>query len=136
MTDKLDSSFKKIISKDTGSIKHNSKKKEENDIIIIKKIKTARNSNISKPKKIISKKIKKGKIPIKKIVKFNDNIDIINIESWKNHITQQTKEENFDEIISAEKEFNSKNNIVHKSEDKKIKMKLKEENVSCACIII
>ena len=91
---------------------------------------------ISKPKKIISKKIKKGTIPIKKIVKFNDNIDIINIESWKNHITQQTKEENFDEIISAEKEFNSKNNIVHKSEDKKIKMKLKEENVSCACIII
>ena len=107
MTDKIEISFKKIISKDTGSIKHNSNKKEENDIIIIKKI-----------------------------VKFNDNIDIINIESWKNHITQQTKEENFDEIISAEKEFNSKNNIVHKSEDKKIKMKLKEENVSCACIII
>ena len=136
MTDKLDSSFKKIISKDTGSIKHNSKKKEENDIIIIKKIKTARNSNISKPKKIISKKIKKGKIPIKKIVKFNDNIDIINIESWKNHKSQQTMGENFDEIISAEKELNSKNNIIEKSEDKRIKMKLREENVSCACIII
>ena len=44
--------------------------------------------------------------------------------------------ENFDEIISAEKELNSKNNIIEKSEDKRIKMKLREENVSCASILI
>lgn len=132
MTDKKEEFSHNDLFSNTDNTKQYKNEKDENDIIIIKKIKTPRNYDIYKPQKLY--KNSKNYSIQKKKVKINDKIDIINIESWKNFNLNQKTEENFYEIISVEKANKNKNNKSIKGEEKKIK--LKEENVSCACIII
>ena len=71
-----------------------------------------------------------------KKVKFNENVDFINVECWKMYNIEQTADENF-EAFFIDNEKDDKENL-NKEEEKnnnKKKNKGKDDTISCTCII-
>ena len=114
--------------KDDDNIVKNIKEDDENNNFKIKKSKTLRNSVKSKAKK--GKKInsKDDNNTNSKKVKFNSNIEFINVESWKSYNLEQTADENLEALFI---DYDDKEN----KEDKKINKKGRN-NISCTCNII
>ena len=79
-----------------------------------------------------------------KKVKINNNIEIIDVESWKKYNLEQTADENFEELMKIEyenekegKENGNKTNTNDKNNKNNIRrVKGRQGNVSCTCIII
>ena len=78
-----------------------------------------------------------------KKVKINDKVHIIDVECWKKYNLEQTADENYEEFVKMELENkkneengnkNDKNNKNNKNNAKRVKGK--NGNVSCTCIII
>ena len=105
------------------------KDNDENNNVKIKKSKTLRNSVKSKNKKANKTNPKEDNTNSKK-VKFNNNIEFINVESWKSYNLEQTADENL-EALFIEYDDNNKEN----KDDKKINKKGRN-NISCTCNII
>ena len=106
----------------------------------IKKSKTHKNSIKSKKKE--KKHIRKnsmGQITNSKKVKINKKIEIIDVECWKQYNIEQTAEENLEEFLILEYEKKKKEEEEKKNNNNENKIKRlrgKEENISCTCIII
>ena len=121
---------------DENILKNSIEKNGENDIKA-RKSKNVRNS--AKPKTIRGsiKKDEKDNNNNTKKVKFNENVDFINVECWKMYNIEQTADENF-EAFFIDNEKDDKENL-NKEEEKnnnKKKNKGKDETISCTCIII
>ena len=97
----------------------------------IKKSKTTRNGTKPKSMRGLKKSVSSSINNYKK-VKFNNNIEYIEIECWKIYNLEHTADENYESLfIDFEKEDKQKTN----SEDKKDKKRKKDE-ISCTCQII
>ena len=121
---------------DENILKNSIEKNGEND----KKARKSKNvRNSAKPKTIRGsiKKDEKDNNNNTKKVKFNENVDFINVECWKMYNIEQTADENF-EAFFIDNEKDDKENL-NKEEEKnnnKKKNKGKDETISCTCIII
>ena len=109
----------------------------------IKKSKTLRSS--LKTKKKEKKHIRNSScdaIITGKKVKINSKVEIIDVESWKKYNLEQTADENFEEFLKMEYENenkgnDNKNNPNTNNNNNKVKrIKGRNGNVSCTCIII
>ena len=102
--------------------------------------KTSKNVRNSIKSKIIRDSIKKDEKDNNnntKKVKFNENVDFINVECWKMYNIEQTADENF-EAFFIDNEKDDKENL-NKEEEKnnnKKKNKGKDDTISCIFIII
>ena len=133
MTEKKEKSMSISYSQIEGNIpiKTNGYEEESNNQKI-KKSKTTRNSNKPKKMKGIKKNISNSSTNNCKKVKFNNNVDYIEVECWKIYNLEHTADENYESLfIDFEKEDKEKANL----EDKKNKKKKKDE-ISCVCQII
>ena len=113
----------------------------------IKKSKTLRSSVKMKKKEKEKKHTRKSscnEIINSKKVKINSNVEIIDVESWKQYNLEQTADENFEELLKIEyenekeeKENGNKNNTNNKNNKNNVRrVKGRQGNVSCTCIII
>ena len=109
--------------KDDENIIKNIKENEDNNNFKIKKSKTVKN----KQKKGNKANVKVDNTNSKK-VKFNNNIEFINIECWKKYNLEQTADENLEALFI---DYEDKEN----KDDKKINKKGRN-NISCTCNII
>ena len=122
--------------KDDENILKNSIEKNGGNVIN----KTSKNVRNSIKSKIIRGSIKKDEKDNNnntKKVKFNENVDFINVECWKMYNIEQTADENF-EAFFIDNEKDDKENL-NKEEEKnnnKKKNKGKDDTISCICIII
>ena len=118
-------------------LKNTNENNGENDINKKRTTKTVRNS--TKPKTIRGnnkKSEKDNNINIKK-VKFNENVDFINVECWKIYNIEQTADENFEALfLDYEKDEKENLNKEEKKNNNNKKNKGKEDTISCTCIII
>ena len=122
---------------DENILKKTIEKNGGNDINRTRKSKNVRNSAKSKTIRGSSKKDDKDNNNNTKKVKFNENVDFINVECWKMYNIEQTADENF-EAFFIDNEKDDKENL-NKEEEKnnnKKKNKGKDETISCTCIII
>ena len=124
---------------------NNKKENKDNDNSgKIKKSKTLRSSvKMKKKGKSHHRSSSCDTITTSKKVKINDKVDIIDVESWKKYNLEQTADENFEEFLKVEYENenkeengnkNDKNSTNNKKNSKRIRSK--NGNVSCTCIII
>ena len=108
----------------------------------IKKSKTLRSSvKMKKKTKNHHRSSSCDTITNSKKVKINDKVDIIDVESWKKYNLEQTADENFEEFLKMEyenetKEKNGNKNDKNNSNNKIKRVRGKDGNVSCTCIII
>ena len=123
-TDK-EKSNNSFVSDDESNIPKN--KNDDNEPI--RKSRTVKNPTKFKFKKGTKKKLRES-IENKRKVKFNNNIEIINVESWKKYNLEQTAEENFSALLYEE--FGDDKDKTKKNK----KIKGKDGNVSCTCNII
>ena len=105
----------------------------------IKKSKTHKSPN--KLRKKENKQIRRKsaeEISNSKKVKINKKIEIIDVECWKQYNLEQTANENLEELLIMEYENKKtdKNNKNNNNENKIKRVRGKEGNVSCTCIII
>ena len=115
--------------------KENRNNNDINNFGDIKKSKTHKSPN--KLRKIENKE----QITNSKKVKINKNIEIIDVECWKQYNLEQTANENLEEIMIMEYENNKKkekeNNKNNNNNENRIKkIRSKEGNISCTCLII
>ena len=111
----------------------NNAKNTNDDIGPIRKSKTVKNPTKIKAKKE-SKKKQKESIENKRKVKFNNDIQIIDVESWKKYNLEQTADENFGAFLYEESEDDKDKTKKDKKNNIK-KIKEREGNVSCTCNI-
>ena len=105
--------------------------------IIIKKPQTTRN-NI-KPKTLLGSKQNLNSSNNKtKKVKFNNKVEVIDVECWKIYNAEQTADENFDAFFTDfEKEDKEKiNKEEKKNNNNNNKRNTKKDTISCTCTII
>ena len=115
-----------IHSKDDENIIKKRKESDDN-LKKINKSKTLRSSVKDKTKKENKKSSKEDNISSRK-VKFNSNVDIINVECWKSYNLEQTADENLEAFFL---DYDDKDNNKDDKKNKKGK-----NNISCTCIII
>ena len=113
----------------------NNAKNTNDDNEPIRKSKTVKNPTKIKTKKE-SKKKKKESIENKRKVKFNNDIQIIDVESWKKYNLEQTADENFSAFLYEEECDDDKNKTKKDKKSNIQKIKEREGNVSCTCNII
>ena len=127
-----------ILSAENEETKNNDDTKNSGKI---KKSKTLRSS--VKMKKKEKKHVRNSScdaISNGKKVKINKKIEIIDVESWKKYNLEQTADENFEEFLKMEyenekgKENENKNNTNINNKVKRLKGR--DGNVSCTCILI
>lgn len=125
----------KSYSKDNGNLVRNKNEKYEegNDGSKIKKQKTLRDSTNNKIIKNTKTSINEITNNNSRKVKFNNNIEFIEVECWKSYNLEQTADENFDALfMDCDKEDKDKLN----KDDKNKKRPKDKGDVSCVCIIL
>ena len=122
---------------DENLIKKSNLKEQVNNINNIKKPQTTRN-NI-KPKTLLGSKQNLNSSNNKtKKVKFNNKVEVIDVECWKIYNAEQTADENFDAFFTDfEKEDKEKiNKEEKKNNNNNNKRNTKKDTISCTCAII
>ena len=122
---------------DENLIKKSNLKEQVNNINKIKKPQTTRN-NI-KPKTLLGSKQNLNSSNNKtKKVKFNNKVEVIDVECWKIYNAEQTADENFDAFFTDfEKEDKEKiNKEEKKNNNNNNKRNTKKDTISCTCAII
>ena len=122
---------------DENLIKKSNLKEQVNNINNIKKPQTTRN-NI-KPKTLLGSKQNLNSSNNKtKKVKFNNKVEVIDVECWKIYNAEQTADENFDAFFTDfEKEDKEKiNKEEKKNNNNNNKRNTKKDTISCTCTII
>jgi len=122
---------------DENLIKKSNLKEQVNNINNIKKPQTTRNS--IKPKTLLGSKQNLNSSNNKtKKVKFNNKVEVIDVECWKIYNAEQTADENFDAFFTDfEKEDKEKiNKEEKKNNNNNNKRNTKKDTISCTCAII
>ena len=118
--------MKKSISKDEDNNDKNNINENNKEKINKRKIRGSKRRNDSKSINI------EDSIHKLKKVKFNNNIDVIDVECWKAYNFEQTADENFDAFFFEDNDDKNKKDN-NNQDDKK---KKNREEISCTCKII
>ena len=116
--------MKNSISKDEDN--GNNKNGNNNEKIKKRKTKVSKIRNDSKNSEMKESNQKTRK------VKFNSNVEIIDVECWKAYNYEQTADENFDAFFYEENDYKNKKDINNSDE----KRKKNKDEISCTCNII
>ena len=120
---------------DENLIKKSNLKEQVNDINNIKKPQTTRN-NI-KPKTLIGSKQKLNSSNNKtKKVKFNNKVEVIDVECWKIYNAEQTADENFEAFFNDFEKEDNKEKIIKEEKKNNNKRNPKKNTITCTCEII